>query len=156
MADDQNSQHDPKTGKGSSTQIKADSSKTNEQYIEEAEQHYIIPKLVRDVFPDLIKLIFETESMDADEREYWLQILPIMTEDQIKKFRDILVNEKDQLDKLDKEYEDEMSGLEKQHKNKRNEEEIKQKREELKAKESAAEKEEDQAEEELLKQLEDL
>jgi hypothetical protein len=156
MADDKDSQHDPKTGKGSSTQIKADSSKTNEQYIDEAEQHYIIPKLVREVFPDLVKLIFETESMDADEREYWLQILPIMTEDQIKKFRDILVNEKEQLTKLDKEYEEEMSGLEKQHKTQINQEEVKQKREELRAKESAAEKEENQAEEDLLKQLEDL
>ena len=156
MTDDQNPKVDPKTGKGGSTQIKADSAKTNEQYIEEAEQHYIIPKLVRDVFPDLIKLIFETESMDADEREYWLQILPIMTEDQIKKFRDILVNEKEQLDKLDKEYEEEMSGLEQQHKKQINEEEVKQKREELKAKESEAEKEEKQTEEDLLKQLEGL
>ena len=50
--------------------------------------------MVKDKFPDLIDLIKQTESMNDEEREYWFQILPIMTEDQIRKFRDILVNEK--------------------------------------------------------------
>ena len=140
MADDQKTPPpDDKTGKGKSSLIKADPNRSNEDYIKEAEKYYIIPRLVREVFPDLIKLIFETESMDIDEREYWLQILPIMTEDQIKKFRDILVNEKEQLKKLDKEYENEMSSLEDKHQKALNEEEIRRKREELKSKESAAE-----------------
>ncbi|MFA4891638.1 MAG: hypothetical protein WC604_04835 [Candidatus Gracilibacteria bacterium] len=156
MADDQKTPQDDKTGKGKSSLIKADPSRSNEDYIKEAEKYYIIPKLVRDVFPDLVKLIFETESMDIDEREYWLQILPIMTEDQIKKFRDILVNEKDQLKKLDKEYESEMSSLENKHQKVLNEEEIRRNREELKSKEDAAEVTEAKTEEELLKQLGNL
>jgi hypothetical protein len=163
MPDDHQSKQDAstatsstQTSKGKSSAIKADPKKTNEQYVAEAEKLYIIPKLVRDVFPDLIKLIFETESMDEDEREYWLQILPIMTEDQIKKFKEILVNEKDQLTKLDNEYSSEMSKLNAKQKTAFNEEEIKKRREELRSKESAAENEDAQKEQELLNQLKNL
>lgn len=88
-----------------------DKNKTPEQYITEAENKYIVPALVREKFPDLIKLIYETESMNEEEREYWLQIMPIMSEDQISKFRDILVNERDQLSKLDQEYQQEMNRI---------------------------------------------
>src|SRR3990167_6455979 len=88
-----------------------DKNKSPEQYITEAENKYIVPALVREKFPDLIKLIYETESMNQEEREYWLQIMPIMSEDQISKFRDILVNEKEQLAKLDKEYQQEMQRI---------------------------------------------
>jgi hypothetical protein len=136
--------------------VKVDPKKTNEQYIAEAEKHYIIPKLVRETFPDLIKLIFETESMDEEEREYWLQILPIMTEEQIVKFRDILVNEKDQLTKLDQEYQDDISSLDTKKKANFNEEEMRKEREDLRSKEAAHEEAEAQTEEDLLKQLEDL
>jgi len=139
-----------------STQIKADPSRTNEQYIAEAEKLYIIPKLVREIFPDLIKLIFETESMDVDEREYWLQILPIMTEDQIKKFRDILVNEKEQLKKLDQDYNSEISKIDQSKSPALNEEEIKKRRLELQAKEKAAQQDESKHEEDLLKQLDEI
>jgi len=139
-----------------STQIKADPSRTNEQYIAEAEKLYIIPKLVREVFPDLIKLIFETESMDVDEREYWLQILPIMTEDQIKKFRDILVNEKEQLKKLDQDYNSEISKIDQSKSSALNEEEIKKRRLELQEKEKAAQQDESKREEDLLKQLDEI
>ena len=98
-------------GAAATTAIVVDKNKSAEQYMKEAEGLYIIPLLVRETFPDLIKLIYETESMNTEEREYWLQIMPIMTEEQIKKFRDILVNEKQQLDKLDQEYEQEMSKI---------------------------------------------
>ncbi|MBI2634575.1 hypothetical protein HYW82_02830, partial [Candidatus Peregrinibacteria bacterium] len=38
------------------------------------------------------------------EREYWMQILPIMSEEQIVKLKDILNNEKEQLKQLGGEY----------------------------------------------------
>lgn len=151
MADDSQ-----QNSKGKSSFIKPDPSRSNEDYIKEAEKYYIIPKLVREVFPDLIKLIFETESMDEDEREYWLQILPIMTEEQIKKFRDILVNEKEQLKKLDQDYQKEMSEMGNKHTVQFNEEEMKKKRENLKAQEAQSEKTEENQEQELLNQLKNL
>lgn len=138
------------------TQIVADKSKTAEQYMKEAEDKYIVPELIRNKFPDLVKLIYETESMNSEEREYWLQIMPIMTEEQIVKFRGILVNEKEQLAKLDQEYNQEMARINDKHVVEINEAEIKKKKEELEAAEKAAESEEKNQEEDLLQQLDQL
>lgn len=116
-------------------------------------EKYAIPMIVREKFPDLIDLIKTTESMDEDERDYWFQILPIMTEEQISKFRDILVSEKDQLARLDQEYEQELSKLNEKHMIEWKEFETKEKRAEIETKEKKAEEEEKAAEEELLKRL---
>lgn len=152
---EENKKSGQKTTQGKSSFIKPDPARSNEDYIKEAEKYYIIPKLVREAFPDLVKLIFETESMDEDEREYWLQIMPIMTEDQIKKFRDILVNEKEQLAKLDKEYKQDVSSVDNKY-NAFNEEDIVKRRNELHSKEAEAEKIETNDEEALLSQLKNL
>ncbi|HMR00932.1 MAG TPA: hypothetical protein PKA32_00935 [Candidatus Gracilibacteria bacterium] len=117
---------------------------------------YSVPQLVQEKFPDLIELVKNTESMDDDERDYWMQILPIMTEEQIAKFRDILVTEKQQLEKLDKEYEDELSRLNEKHMIEWKEFESKEKREEREVKEKAAEQQEKESEEELLKRLQEI
>lgn len=105
------SQKGVKQGMAGSDGIVVDKNKSQEQYITDAEAKYIVPAIVREKFPDLVKLIYETESMNEEEREYWLQIMPIMSEEQIVKFREILVNERDQLAKLDKEYNQEMSRI---------------------------------------------
>ncbi|MBL4694535.1 hypothetical protein JKY72_04160 [Candidatus Gracilibacteria bacterium] len=129
-----------------------DANKTAKQYMDDASKKYIVPALVRDKFPDLVKLIYETESMNEEERQYWLQIMPIMTEDQIMKFREILVNEKDQLSKLDNEYDAEMARINKPVK-KLDEAQLHEKIQEVKTAEIAAEKSELEKEAELLKQL---
>ncbi|MFA6305652.1 MAG: hypothetical protein WC651_02900 [Candidatus Gracilibacteria bacterium] len=137
-----------------SQQIAVDKNKTAEQYLTEAESFYIIPKLVREKFPDLIKLIFETESMNTEEREYWLQIMPIMSEEQIGKFRTILVNERDQLAKLDKEYAAE--GVPAGQAPAPEELKMKEKFDEIKEKETVSKEGEKLEEEELLKKLQSL
>jgi hypothetical protein len=139
--------------KNPSEKVKVDKNKTNEQYMEEVSVVYIVPRLVRDKFPDLVKLIYETESMNIEEREYWLQIMPIMTEEQIVKFRDILVNEKEELAKLDTEYESEMSKI---NKKPYDETKIKEKMQKMKTEESQAEKAEKSEEAALLDQLENM
>ena len=134
-----------------------DKNKSPEQYITEAENKYIVPALVREKFPDLIKLIYETESMNQEEREYWLQIMPIMSEDQISKFRDILVNEKEQLAKLDKEYQQEMQRI---GNNKPvadiDEKAMQEKLQNIKAAEAESKASEKGAEDSLLQQLKNL
>lgn len=115
-----------------------------------------IPAVVREKYPELIKLILETESMDDEEREYWFQILPIMTDDQIKKFREILVSEKEQLSKLDAEYEEELKKINEKHLSEWEAFEAKQKREEIEEAEKEEEMEEKDIEKELLKKLEEL
>lgn len=65
--------------------------------------------------PALIELVLTTESMNDDERKYWFQLLPIMSDEQMTKLRGILQNERDQLAALDQKYASEMSKLESEH-----------------------------------------
>ncbi|NIA02525.1 MAG: hypothetical protein GWP15_04015 [Nitrospirae bacterium] len=166
MVEDTKTQTDPATGGGatggatgatvvSGDGIVIDKNKAQEQYVKEAEEKYIIPALVREKFPDLVKLIYETESMNNEEREYWMQIMPIMTEEQIVKFREILVNEKDQLAKLDNEYEQEVGRINAPAPE-IDEEKLKKKMAEIEKKEKVDEEAEKVKEKELLKQLEGL
>ncbi|MFA6917818.1 MAG: hypothetical protein WC285_03210 [Candidatus Gracilibacteria bacterium] len=136
--------------------IVVDKNKTAEQYLKEAEAKYIVPALIRQKFPDLIKLIYETESMNAEEREYWLQIMPIMTEEQVTKFREILVNEKTELSKLDQEYQTEMSKLNKNRPQAIDEKALKEKMTQIKTAEASEEGKEKKDEENLLNQLDNL
>ena len=118
-----------------------------------SQENYAIPALVKEKFPDLIQLIKETESMNDEERDYWFQILPIMTEEQIRKFRDILVNEKQQLTNLDQEYEQELQKLNDKHMIEWKEFETKEKRKTLTSAEQTSKAQEKAEEEELLKRL---
>lgn len=115
-----------------------------------------IPELVKQQYPDLIPLILQTESMNDDERQYWFQILPIMTDEQVKKLRDILVNEKKQLTELDKQYQSELKNINDKHVAEWKAFEAKEKREKLQAAEKKAESVEKTSEEELLKKLQQL
>lgn len=166
MADDTQTQTDPTTDPtatsggdaGGATAVSGDGividkSKSQKQYVIDAEAKYIIPALVREKFPDLVKLIYETESMNDEEREYWMQIMPIMTEEQIVKFREILVNEKDQLAKLDNEYEQEVGRINAPAPE-IDEAKLKKKMAEIRQKETVDEEAEKAKEAELLKQLE--
>jgi len=117
---------------------------------------YNIPALVTENYPKIIPLIIQTESMDDEEREYWFQMIPIMTRDQIKKLEDILNNEREQLAKLDSEYEAELKKIDEKHMLEWREFEMKQKKEEIEQKENITEEEEQKTEEELLKKLQNL
>ena len=112
--------------------------------IKQIESKYTIPALVKEKFPDLIELVLQTDSMNEEERDYWFQILPIMTEEQIAKFKAILVNEKGQLKKLDEKHTVEWQEFE-----------YRKKREALEKAETSHETVEKAKEEELLKLLED-
>jgi len=106
--------------------------------------------------PALVKLILETESMKDEERKYWFQLLPVMTEDQVTKLQGILQNEKDQLAALDAKYEKEVKDLNDKHYQEWLEHEAAEKRKKLQAAEKAAEDEEKSAEEDIISQLDNL
>lgn len=61
--------------------------------------------------PALIDLILKTESMKDEERKYWFQLLPVMSEEQVSKLQNILQNERDQLTELDAKYATEVERL---------------------------------------------
>ena len=107
-------------------------------------------------FHELIEMIRESSSMDSDERQYWVDVLPIMTEDQITNLRGILENEKKQLAEAAAEY---SQGMEKAVKNvaqEFDEQTYLEKKRARQAAERAHEAEESQHEEDILKQLESL
>ena len=117
---------------------------------------FAVPDEVKNKYPELTKLIIQSESMTDDERQYWFQILPIMSEDQIKKFKDILDTEKKQLDTLDKEYEDQLKKLNSRHDIEWKDFETKEKRRDIEKKEAQAKSEDSKAQEDLLAQLNSL
>ncbi len=71
----------------------------------------IIPDEVKAAFPDVIALILTSESMNTEERQYWVNILPVMTPEQIQNLRDILENEKKQLQAIDQKYSQDMDKI---------------------------------------------
>ena len=148
---------DPKSGQQGGQQGDQKAAGTGAAGSDAAGQsQYAVPALVKEKIPDLMQLIKETESMNEEERDYWHQILPIMTEDQISKFRDILLNEKQQLEKLDAEYEDELNKLNEKHMIEWKEFETKEKRKAIAGAEADSEREEKLKEEELLARLAEI
>ncbi len=66
-------------------------------------------------YPELIKLILNTESMDDDERQYWFDIMPSMTDSQIDRLYNILETEKKKLEDLEVKYQKEIKALNEKH-----------------------------------------
>ncbi len=71
----------------------------------------IVPADVRAKFGELVDLIVTSESMNDDERRYWIDILPVMNDDQVSKLRDILARERDQLAAIDAKYAKDMTRI---------------------------------------------
>lgn len=115
-----------------------------------------IPEEIRKKYPDLAALMAGTESMTQEERDYWFQIMPIMTDDQVQKLRNILIHEKEQLAKLDTEYEAELAKLNDKHVLEWKEKEQREKREQIKTAESAEKAKEKASEDALLQQLDNV
>lgn len=105
-------------------------------------------------FPDLIDLISKSESMNNEERQYWINILPIMTPEQIQNLREILENERKQLSAIDAKYQTEVDKVGQAEIIKQTEEERRSRRLERTGKEAAHREEEEKATEDILNQIE--
>lgn len=66
-------------------------------------------------YPELIKLILATESMEDDERQYWFDIMPSMNDSQIDRLFNILETERKKLEELELKYQEEINSLNKKH-----------------------------------------
>lgn len=66
-------------------------------------------------YGELIKLILATESMDDDERQYWFDIMPSMTDNQIDRLFNILETERKKLEDLEVKYQNEIKQLNEKH-----------------------------------------
>jgi hypothetical protein len=119
-------------------------------------KNFEIPDFVYETYPEMINLTLETESMNDEERQYWFQILPIMTEEQVAKYKEILVTEKEQLAALDSQYSEELVKINDQKAIEAKAIETQKRREEMRVAEEKAQQEEADREAALLKELENL
>ena len=117
-------------------------------------QGLIIPPELQKKYPELIALIKESESMNDEERQYWINILSVMTPQQIENLKEILVNEKDQLAAIDKKYAKEIEQIGQKQLSHKMEEERKKRRDLRAQKEEKAEAQEEKDTEDLLKKIE--
>lgn len=115
-----------------------------------------IPPEIQQKFAPIIELIKGSESMNNEERQYWVNILPIMTPEQLKNLEDILVNEKKQLAAIDEKYSKEVAGIGDEKAVAQMETEIKRKREERAKIEQKLLQEEEKAEDSILQQIQNF
>lgn len=66
-------------------------------------------------YAELCKLVLNTESMDNNEKQYWFDILPSMTDEQIDRLFDILETERRKLEELEVKYQEEIKNLNEKH-----------------------------------------
>ena len=59
-----------------------------------------IPQETKKRFPDLVEMILASQSLNNEERNYWMQVLPEMNEAQVAELRDILETEKRKLEEI--------------------------------------------------------
>jgi len=83
--------------------------------IKKGEIDFTISDDLQAKYPELIELIVATESMDNDERQYWFDIMPSMTDPQIDRLFDILETEKKKLQELEVKYQKEIKSLNEKH-----------------------------------------
>lgn len=112
-----------------------------------------IPDDVLQKFGPIIELIKGSESMNDEERQYWINILPIMTPEQLKNLEDILNNEKKQLQAIDEKYSKEVSSLGDGKSVGAMEAALKEKRQQREQLEKKAAMDEQNTEEDILKQI---
>ncbi len=114
----------------------------------------VIPPGTKEKHGELLELILASESMNDEERQYWINILPIMTPEQIGNLREILKNEREQLKAIDKKYAKEIQEIGQERLIRETQDAHRKRREERLHKEHAVEEEEDKRTEQLLKQIE--
>ncbi|OGJ63857.1 hypothetical protein A3C37_01280 [Candidatus Peribacteria bacterium RIFCSPHIGHO2_02_FULL_53_20] len=114
----------------------------------------VIPPETQQKFGEIIALIQASESMNDEERQYWINILPIMTPEQVGNLRQILDNEKSQLAAIDKKYSKEISALGQEELIRQADEVRRNRRLKLKTTERQSEEAEDTQTEDLLKKIE--
>ncbi len=75
-----------------------------------------IPDVYLEEDPYLIELILRSKSIDTDdEKQNWFNLLLIMTDDQVKKLKDILIREREKLKEIEEKYEKKKEEIKKKY-----------------------------------------
>ncbi len=118
---------------------------------------FIISDKSKERFNDLIYLIIQSVTIETkQQKQYWIEALDTMTDDQLENLKKILSDERDELKKIDKQYEEKVEQAETDAIAKIKLEESSAKRRARLSAESEEELNEKKVEEDLLKRLEDI
>ncbi len=124
------------------------------QELREKAEKFTIPDEFLTTMPDLIVLVLNSKSMDnAEEKQSWFNLLPMMNKEQIDKLRDILTREKQKLAEIEQKYEQKKDELRDKYTQKREDMVYTKKMDEIKKEEAIHEQKEDQEADNLLTQL---
>lgn len=115
-----------------------------------------IPDDTQAQFSELISMIKSSESMNDEERQYWINILPIMTPEQIQNLTDILTNEKRQLAAIDKKYSEPLNEEEQKERIVSTEIEMQKRRKQRLEREANFEQKDEEASADLLQKIQEL
>ena len=75
-----------------------------EELIELASK-FDLPEEFLEIDAELIILILQSKALETDEeKQNWFNLLPLMTEEQIYKFKDILIKERTKLNEIEQKY----------------------------------------------------
>ncbi len=66
-------------------------------------------------YGELVELVLGSESIDNNEKQYWFDIMPSMTDEQIDRLFNILMTERHQLEELNVKYQEEIKTLNEKH-----------------------------------------
>lgn len=78
-------------------------------------KQFVISDETQAQYKELVTLILDTDSMDDNERQYWFDIMPSMTDEQIDRLFNILDTEKNKLEELENKYQQEIKQLNEKH-----------------------------------------
>ncbi len=111
-----NAERDPTKEKKSLTSLLRRGSAGNSRTDESKESFkFVVPDEMRRRYPDVIDLVRNSESIDNNEKQYWYDIMPRMTEEQVGRLRTILETERRQLQELNAKYNEEIKKLNQKH-----------------------------------------
>ena len=114
---------------------------------------FVITDEVLQKYKDVVNLIIASETIsDKDQKQYWIDSLEDMDDDQMNSLLSILNEEQDWLKKISDEFNEDLA----KEKSEEAEKERIKKREEREEKEKMAEEEDEDIEEDLLAELDDL
>lgn len=108
-------------------------------------------------YKDIIDLILWSSTIETKEqKQYWIDSLSVMNDDQVANLRNILTEEKNELKKIDDDYNSKVKQAQSQAKQSISEEELAAKRKAILIAEKQDRDSEKQKEDDLLKQIENL
>lgn len=124
--------------------------------IQKNDKSFTVSDELQAKYPELIDLIIATESMDDDERQYWFDIMPSMTDAQIDRLFDILETERKKLQELEVKYQKEIKSLNEKHLIEWQELQVKEGKEKVAAAKAADAGQKDEDPDEILAMLNNL